>query len=161
MNRETLPESTMAIQRWDPLRDLREIRERMNRLFDDAAARDPRASRAETVTSTGWKPPVDVFENDDRYILRADLPGLTSSDVDIEVEDGTLVLRGERKPDPGVPSESYLRTERPHGRFSLQLALPPSIDRHGIRASHAAGVLEIVLPKRKEDAPSRVKVQVQ
>jgi len=151
----------MAIQRWDPLRDLRDIRERMNRLFDDAAARDPRAGRAETVASTGFKPPVDVFEDGDRYILRADLPGLTTSDVDIEVENGTLVLRGERKPDPGVPSESYLRTERPHGRFSLQLALPPSIDRQNIRATHVAGVLEVVLPKRKEDAPSRIKVQVQ
>jgi len=103
----------MAIQRWDPLRDLRDIRERMNRLFDDAAARDPRAGRAETVASTGWKPPVDVFEDGERYILRADLPGLSTSDVDIEVENGTLVLRGERKPDAAVPSGGIPLTRTP------------------------------------------------
>ena len=151
----------MAIQRWDPHRDLRQIRERMNRLFDDVAARDPRTGAADTVTSTGWKPPLDVFEDDDRFVLRVDLPGLSKADVEIEVEDGTLVLRGGRKWDPAVPRESYLRTDRPHGRFVLQLALPPTIDRQKIRASHTAGVLEVVLPKSRVDTPSRIKVQVQ
>ena len=151
----------MAIQRWDPLRDLREIRDRMNRLFDDVAARSPGSGNGETVESTGWQPPVDVFEVDDRYILRADLPGLTTADVKLAVEDGTLILRGERRQDGSVATDAYLRSERPHGRFSLQLALPPSIDRQKIRATHRAGVLEIVLPKRREDVPSRIEVQVQ
>ena len=80
---------------------------------------------------------------------------------EIEVEDGTLVLRGERKQDAAVPRESYLRTERAHGRFVLQLALPPSVDRHKIVASQSLGVLEVVLPKSRQDTPSRIKVQVQ
>lgn len=151
----------MAIQRWDPLRDLREIRDRMNRVFDDVAARNPTSGNGETVASTGWQPPVDVFEVDDRYILRVDLPGLTTSDVQLEVENGTLSLRGERKPEASVATDAYLRSERPHGQFSLQLALPPSIDRQKIRATHRAGVLEIVLPKRREEPPSRIQVQVQ
>jgi HSP20 family protein len=150
----------MAIQRWDPVRDLREIRRRMNRMFDDVASRDPGSGGAETVASSGWKPPLDVFEDDDRFVLRVDLPGLTTSEVEIEVEDETLVLRGDRRQDPAVPSESYLRSERPHGRFVLQLALPPSIDRQKVAASQSAGVLEIVLPKRRQDVPSRIKVQV-
>jgi HSP20 family protein len=151
----------MAIQRWDPLRDLREIRDRMNRLFDDVASRSPGTGNGETLASTGWQPPVDVFEVEDRYVLRVDLPGLTTSDVQLEVEDGTLVLRGERKPDAAIGAEAFLRSERPHGRFSLQLALPPSVDRQKIRATHRAGVLEVVLPKRSEDVPSRIQVQVQ
>ena len=133
----------------------------MNRMFDDVVSRDPRAGGAETIASTGWKPRLDVFEDDDRFVLRVDLPGLTTSDVEIEVEDGTLVLRGERKQDAAVPRESYLRTERAHGRFVLQLVLPPSVDRHKIVASQSLGVLEVVLPKSRQDTPSRIKVQVQ
>ena len=81
--------------------------------------------------------------------------------MQLEVENGTLALRGERKAEASVAPDAYLRSERPHGRFSLQLALPPSIDRQKIRATHRSGVLEIVLPKRREEPPSRIQVQVQ
>lgn len=150
----------MSIQRWDPLRDLIQIQERMNRLFEDVLTRSSGSRGAETLSYTGWKPPIDVYEQNDRYVLRADLPGISSSDVELEVQDGTLILRGERKQDTRVPREAYLRTERPQGRFALQVALPPSVDRQGVKASHHEGVLEVVLPKRKEDTPSRIKVQV-
>jgi len=150
----------MAIQRWDPLRDLLRIQERVNELFEDVVSRSAGPKGAETLTYTGWKPPVDVFEEAERYVLNADLPGVSSSDVELEVEDGTLILRGERKIDPAVPRESYLRVERPYGHFSLQISLPPSVDREKIGASHRDGVLEVVLPKRLEEVPSRVKVEV-
>ena len=150
----------MAIQRWDPLRDLIRIQERVNEMFEDVLSRSASEKGGETLTYTGWKPPVDVFERAEQYVLRADLPGVTSSDVELEVEDGTLILRGERKVDPAVARESYLRAERPYGHFSLQISLPPSVDRNRIEASHRDGVLEIVLPKRQEDVPSRVKVEV-
>jgi HSP20 family protein len=151
----------MAIQRWDPLRDLLQIQERMNKLFEDVLARSAGGEGPEALDYAGWKPPVDVVEHHDRYLLRADIPGVTVEEVELEVEDGTLVLRGERKPDPSVSREAYLRAERPHGRFALQLALPPSVDPKGIRAAHGNGVLEVVLPKRREDVPSRIKVPVQ
>jgi HSP20 family protein len=137
-----------------------QIQERMNRLFEDVLTRSGGPRAAETLGYTGWKPPVDVLEQDDRYLLRADMPGISSSDVELEVEEGTLILRGERKMDPAIPRDSYLRIERPYGRFSLQISLPPSVDKQKIQASHREGVLEVVLPKRQEDIPSRIKVQV-
>lgn len=148
----------MAIQRWDPLRDLLSMQERMNRLFDEALARSSGLGDPDAV-GAGWKPPMDLHEESGRYVLRADLPGIEAADVDIQVEDGRLVLRGERRMDPGVDREAYLRVERPYGRFLVQVALPPSINAQEVRASHRNGVLEISLPKKKEQASARVPVK--
>ncbi len=148
----------MAIQRWDPQRDMIELQGRMNRLFDDALARSVGTEPAEALGSTAWRPPVDLIEEPARYVLRADLPGVGASDVEIQVEDGNLVLRGERRVDAGVSRESYLRVERPQGRFAVQIKLPPSVQHNAIRATHRNGVVEILLPKRKDEPPSRIEV---
>jgi len=91
-------------------------------------------------------------------VLRADLPGIGAADVQIQIEDGTLTLRGERKLDASVSREAFLRVERPYGPFSVQVALPPSVDQSEIRAAHRNGVIEIVLPKKKESVASRIEV---
>lgn len=148
----------MAIQRWDPLRDLMDLQERMKQLFAEALSRSSGTDGGESLGATGWRPPVDLFEEVDRYVLRADLPGVAARDVEIQVENGVLVVRGERKVDANVSRESYLRIERPHGKFSAQISLPPSVDPKAIRAMHRNGVIEIVLPKRKDAPPSRIEV---
>ena len=148
----------MAIQRWGPQRDMIELQGRMNRLFDDALSRSVGADPAETVGSTAWRPPIDLIEEPARYVLRADLPGVSASDVEIQVEDGKLVLRGERRLDAAISRESYLRVERPQGRFTLQIKLPPSVQHNAIRATHRNGVIEVLLPKRKDEPPSRIEV---
>ena len=150
----------MAIQRWDPLRDLLRLQEGMNRMFEDAFARSGGAAETESLATGGWRPSVDIFEQGPQYVLRADLPGVPPDGVEIEVEGDALTLRGERKSDPAVERESYLRIERPQGRFSVQVALPPSVERSAIRASQRDGVLEVVLPKKEERAPSRLKIDV-
>lgn len=148
----------MAIQRWDPLRDLMDLQDRMKQLFAEALSRSAGSEGADALGSTGWKPPMDLFEETDRYVLRADLPGVIAKDVEVQVENGVLTLRGERRVDANVARESYLRIERPHGKFSAQISLPPSVDGKAIRASHRNGVIEIVLPKRRETLPSRIEV---
>ena len=150
----------MAIQRWDPLRDLLGIQEKINRLFEDALARSGGAAETESLATSGWRPPVDIFEQGSQFVLRADLPGVGADTVEIEVEAEALVLRGDRKADGAAPRESYLRVERPHGKFSIQVTLPPSVDRSAIRASARDGVLEVVLPKKEERAPGRMKIEV-
>lgn len=150
----------MAIQHRDPLSDLLRIQQRVNRLFEEAVARSGEGRAAETVGHSGWKPAVDVFERNGGYVLRADLPGMSADDVEIEVEDDTLVLRGDRRSDESVAPEAYLRVERPQGRFALQIALPPSIDREGIEARHRDGVLEVTLPKQRDRESTRLKVDV-
>ncbi len=150
----------MAIQRWDPIRDLLHLQEKMNRMFEDAFARSGGSVEAESLAPGGWRPPVDILEQASQYVLRADLPGVPSGGVEVEVEADALVLRGERIADPGAPRESYLRNERPHGRFSIQITLPPSVDRAAIRASQRDGVLEVVLPKKEDRAEGRLKIDV-
>lgn len=148
----------MAIQRWDPLRDLVQLQEKLNTLFDEALSRSVGPDGAATLGTTGWKPPMDLYEEPERYVLRADLPGVSAADVVIQIEDGLLCVRGERKPDAGVSKEAYLRVERPTGRFTLQISLPPSVDQTGIQANHRNGVVEVVLPKKKESVPSRIEI---
>jgi len=148
----------MAIQRWDPLRDLMELQDRMKQLFAETLSRSPGTDGEPAAAADGFRPPIDLFEEADRYVLRADLPGVAAKDLDIHVEDGMLSVRGERKVDANVARESYLRVERPHGKFSAQISLPPSVDMRAIRATQRNGVIEIVLPKRKEIPPSRIEI---
>ncbi len=150
----------MAIERWDPIRDLVGLQERMNRLFDEALSRSGGPGGAEALAAGGWRPPVDLFEEASRFVLRTDLPGVASKDVEIEVSGDDLVLRGERRGDPGPGRESYLRAERPQGPFALRISLPPSVDRPGIEASHRDGVIEVSLPKKQASEIGRVKVDV-
>jgi HSP20 family protein len=150
----------MAIQKWDPVRDLMALQERMNRLIDDAFARSSGPREVEDLASGGFRPPVDLFETPERYVLRVDLPGVSPGDVEVQAEGPHLVLRGERRMDAEVGRESFLRLERPYGPFALQIALPPSVDRQGIQARHRDGVLEVALPKRREERPSRIRVDV-
>ncbi len=145
----------MAIQRWDPLRDLVRLQEDVNRMFDDVLGRSTVAGTGRRVAAADWRPPLDLFEEVGHFVLHADLPGVSLADVEIRIERDNLVLEGERRRD----REAGLRRERPFGRFFAELALPPTVDRGRIQAHHANGVLEIVLPKKKmDDATSRVEI---
>ena len=148
----------MAIQRIDPLRDLADLQARVSRMFDEALARAFTPAGGEDPTA--WTPPVDLVEEGSRYLLRADLPGVAPAEVEVHVEAGTLRVRGERRRDPGVPRESYLRAERPSGRFALHFSLPPSVDAAAIRATQRDGVLEVDLPKKQAAAAERIRVEV-
>ena len=146
----------MAIQRGDSMHDLVQLRESLNRVFEEALG--PSSSETLSPVSGTWRPPLDLFEDADSYIVRADLPGVPREEVAIEIEDERLVIRGERRTDRSRDGEAYLRVERPAGPFSAEIALPASIDRKRIQASHRNGVLEIVLPKKKDEAPSQVRI---
>lgn len=148
----------MAIQRWDPMRDLMDLQGKMKTLFDEALARSAGPHGAEASSASGWQPPMDLYEEPKRYVLQVDLPGVAAAEVDVQVEDGNLVLRGERKMDPAVKHEAYLRVERPYGRFAVRVALPPSVEPGGIQATHRNGVIEVALPKREPEPPSRIEV---
>ena len=136
----------MAIRKTDPLRDLARLQERMNRLFDETSART--LGPAGETDGHGWKPPVDVVEEPDRYLLLADIPGITAADLRIHVEKGLLKVDGERLAPGDRHPDSSLRVERRHGPFSLAIYLPPSADPAAIKAAYRAGVLEISIPKK-------------
>ena len=148
----------MAVDRWDPVSDLRHLKERVDSLFQDVLGRA--GTEAAPEVPGAWRPPVDVWEEGGSYHLRVDLPGVAPSDVSVEIEGGVLHLRGERRADGSVPAGEYLRAERPRGRFALSMALPPSVDPAGIEARQRDGVLEIALRKKRDDRAGRVRVEL-
>src|SRR5262245_291166 len=113
----------MALTRIQPAQEIRGLQERMNDLFEDLLART-RSDGPDASAEGSWAPPVDLLEAGDRIVLRADLPGVTAHDLEIRIEGQTLTLRGERRLDPGLRREDYLRIERPFGAFSRTFHLP-------------------------------------
>ncbi len=151
----------MAIVRWEPFRDLVSIQGRMNRLFDEAFRGATRQSGDEEEWSLGsWAPAVDIFEQDGNIVLKAELPGVDSKDVDVRVENSVLTLRGERKLDNEVKKESYHRVERAYGSFSRSFTLPSVVDTEKIKADYRDGVLRVNLPKREEAKPKQISISV-
>jgi len=103
---------------------------------------------------------VDIVETENDIVLRADLPGVDPKDVDIQVENGTLTLKGERKFESDVKEDDYRRVERVYGSFLRSFALPPTVDAEKVEAEYRNGVLELKLPKRPEAKPKQIKVAV-
>jgi HSP20 family protein len=105
-----------------------------------------------------WVPAMDLVEHDDQFVLRADLPGLSEGDVNIEVEDGVLTVSGERKAEHDQRERGFYRVERQFGKFSRTLTLPDGIDGEQIKASFSNGVLEVWIPKPEQRKPRRIEI---
>jgi HSP20 family protein len=145
----------MAIIRWDPFREMVTLREKMNRLFEDAVV-GQREDR-DLVSST-WSPSVDIFETEHDIVLTAELPGIEDKDIEIKLEDNTLTLKGERQLEQETKEENYHRIERSYGSFSRSFTLPHYVDQEKIKAEHEHGVLKVILPKKLDSKPRSVKV---
>ena len=109
--------------------------------------------------SAGWTPRTDVLETEQGFQLQLDLPGIRQEELDIQVANGTLTIRGERK--LGANPDEYHWVERPYGSFSRVFRVPEHVDQPGIRAKLADGVLSLTLPRREESKPKQIQVQVQ
>jgi len=144
--------------RWDPVRDLFSLQERMNRLFEEAAERRARPEETEAeIEHADWLPAADVYEDEGAYTLALDLPGIRREALDVSLDEGRLVIRGERPQSEGV---TVRRSERPRGRFARSFGLPDAVDRHGITADYKDGVLLLRLPKRTEQPAHRLKIDI-
>lgn len=148
----------MAVVRWDPFQDLITLQDRMNQIFEQTLARS-RGDR-EGVVASAWSPPVDIYETAESLVLRAELPGLSKEDIDIQVRDNRLTLKGERRHEKEVKQENYLRVERAYGTFQRTFALPTDIQPDKIRATFKDGVLEVSIPKAEAAKPKHIKVEV-
>jgi HSP20 family protein len=145
----------MAIVRWEPFRELATIQNEMNRLFNTAFDAPPGGNGG---TARRWVPAMDLVETDDHFVLRADLPGLSQDDVNIEVEDRVLTVSGERRAEHESKSEGYHRVERAYGAFSRSLTLPEGIDADAVEATFDRGVLEVRIPKPEQRKPRKVSI---
>jgi HSP20 family protein len=132
----------MAFARWDPIRDLLAIQQRLDRFAP---------------APSGWIPPIDVHETADAYVITAELPGLGREDVQIQVLDGRLQISGQRR-ERDVPCEQYHRVERGHGSFSRTFELPLAVKADHVTADLRDGVLTVVCPKAQEAGAHRIVV---
>jgi HSP20 family protein len=143
----------MTIVRWEPLRELNSLQSEMNRLFSTAFDAPSGSS-----VMRRWVPAMDLVEAGDQFVLRADLPGMSEEDIEIELEEGTLTVSGERKADHEQREEGFYRVERSFGPFSRSLTLPKGIDADAVSASFDRGVLEIRIPKPEARKPRRISI---
>jgi HSP20 family protein len=144
-----------TISRWDPSRTTSALQEQVNRLFEDAFR-----VRSDESSVTTWAPAVDIIENENELVLKADLPAINEKDLDIRIENNTLTIRGERKFDKEEKEKNYLRVERAYGAFTRSFSLPNTINTDAIRAEYKNGVLTVQMPKRAESKPKQVKIDV-
>ena len=147
----------MAIVRWEPLRELTTLQNEMNRLFNTAFD-TPTGGNGGALRR--WMPAMDLVETADHFVLRADLPGMTEKDVNIEIEERVLTVSGERKSEHETTKEGYHRVERAFGKFARSLTLPEGIDPEAVSASFANGVLEVRIPKPEERKPRKISIGV-
>ena len=143
----------MVHVKWEPFRDLMAMQDRMTRLFDETVSR---IWKEEGTMRGGWTPPVDVAERENELILRIDLPEMNQSEIEIKVEENTLIIQGERKFVKENPDENYIQIERPYGAFHRTFTLSRRIDQDKIKASYKDGVLRIVLPKKEVVRPQKI-----
>jgi HSP20 family protein len=148
----------MAIVRFDPVRDIMSLQERMNRLFSESY-RGP-AGEEDWALGGTWAPAVDIYEQESNIEIKAELPGVDPKDVDIRLENNVLTIKGERKLDNEVKKENYHRVERSYGVFTRSFTLPSVVDPTAIKADFKDGMLRITLPKREESKPKQIQINV-
>jgi HSP20 family protein len=148
----------MALIRWEPARELNSIQNEMNRLFNTYF--DAPLSNGGASGQRRWLPPMDLVETEDNFVLRADLPGLSEGDVNIELEDNVLTISGKRQSEHEERKEGVHRVERAYGSFSRSLTLPEGVNAEAIKANFDRGVLEVLIPKPEERKPRKVAISV-
>ncbi len=152
------------LRRRDPFEMLNDLQEEMRRYWSEAWPLAPlpwrRALAGAVPTPTPWAPRVDVFERNGDLVVKAELPGVNRDDIEVTLDDGDLVIRGERKTEQEVKEDSYYRMERSYGSFQRRLSLPPGVKPDDVKASYADGVLEIRVPKPAQAPPQAQQIKI-
>ena len=140
----------MSLIRWDPFRELNALPARFGGLF----AKDWEAP----LSTTAWNPSVDIFENDNEVVVKAELPGMNAKDIEVRLENNVLMLKGERRFEKETKEENYHRVEREYGSFSRAFALPTPVNADKVTAEYKDGILKVVMPKKEETKPKPIKI---
>jgi HSP20 family protein len=151
----SLEDNIMAITRWDPFREVAALQNRVNSLFRDMnGENDPLAA-------ANFVPPVDIYEDQEKVVLKLEVPGIEEKDLDVRVEDHTLTVKGERKFEKEEKEENFHRIERRYGSFYRAFTLPTTVSTENVGASYNAGVLKLELKKKPEAQPKQIKITVE
>ena len=144
----------MNLRLYEPANLLNQLHHEMSRLFEA-----PWTGTELSGVESAWAPPVDIREDESRYLIRADVPGVDPKNIEITLERGVLTISGERGAETGEEREGYRRVERYRGRFTRAFALPDTADSEKVDAKVKDGVLEVVINKKESSKPRRITVQ--
>jgi len=147
----------MTVVQWDPLKELLALKDRMNKIIENAMSRSQYGGSGDAGT---WSPAVDIYETPERFVVTAELPGLSPGEIEVRVSGNTLTIRGERNLEKGIQQENYHRIERAYGAFSRSFPLPAGVKASEARAEYRLGILHVEMPKSLESGPDQVRVPV-
>jgi HSP20 family protein len=149
-----------GLTRWEPFREFSTVQDRMNRmnrLFRESySPEDPE----EALTTTGFAPLVDIYDDEHNITLKIEVPGIDEKDIDVRIENSTLTVPGERKIEKEEQEENFRRVERQYGSFTRSFTLPTTVDAEKVSANYDKGILKISLAKKAEAKPKQIKVNV-
>ena len=146
----------MNLVRWNPWREMSTMENRINRMFNEPFWP---AGRLDDDTGMGmWNPAVDLYEKDDHFVIKAELPGVDKKDISIDLKDRVLTLSGERSNRNEVKEENFYRKERSYGKFQRSFTLPADVDADKIKAEFKDGLLKIEVPKPEQQKPKQVTI---
>ena len=140
-----------------PLADVAVLQNRLNSIFSDFARPE---SEQETLAMGNFIPPVDVYEDEQQLVLKLEVPGIKQEDLDVQVENQTLTVKGERKFEKSEKEENFHRIERRYGSFTRTFTLPQTVDAGSVKANYEQGVLTIALAKKEAAKPKQVQVEI-
>ena len=145
-----------VLTRWDPFREFTTVQDRLNRLFRESYGE----GREEALNTSMFAPPVDVYEDDHNITLKIEVPGIDEKDIDVQIENNTLTVHGERRFEKEEKEENYRRVEGKYGSFTRSFTLPNTLDPEQVQAHYDKGILKIQLAKKAEAKPKQIKVSV-
>lgn len=145
---------------WDPFRELLEMQNRLSTVLGRAPLRQGAAAADETLAVADWAPLVDISEDSTTYRIEVELPGVPKDAVRVTVDNGQLVVSGERVPDEDSKNRKYHRSERAWGRFVRSFLLPDDADANEVQAAYRDGVLVITIAKVEQARPKQVEIKV-
>jgi HSP20 family protein len=145
------------LTRWDPLRDLAAMQNRINRFVRQSYSPE---GPEEALTTTSFAPPVDIYEDEHTITVKMEVPGIDEKDIDVRIESNTLTVHGERKIEKEEKEENFRRVERQYGSFTRSFTLPSSVDTGQVSANYDKGLLKISFAKKAEVKPKQIKVNV-
>jgi len=148
----------MNVVRYEPWGLLRRFNEDVNQLFNESRIASTADGDQSSIATSNWTPAVDIKEEDGRFVLKADIPGVEAKDIDVTMDDGVLTIKGERRHESEEDANGYKRVERSYGSFYRRFSLPDTANAEGITAQGKDGVLEVSIPKQEKVQPRKITV---
>lgn len=138
----------MSLIKWDPLRELEDVSNRLNRFFGRALPQT--TSSQDMLALADWTPSVDITETDAAFLVKGEIPGVNKDDVKVTIEDGMLTIQGERKQEKEEKGKKFHRIERSYGSFMRSFRVPEGVDESKVKADFKDGMINVTLPKSEK-----------